>query len=102
MVDYVRRFFSLDEELTVEERNLMSIAYKNAITPHRAAWRLVSSMEHKEKDNARADRTAPLVAYQGAIEKDIIQICEDITSGLELHAIPSALSCESKAFYHKM
>lgn len=33
------------EELTVEERNLLSVAYKNVIGARRASWRTVSSIE---------------------------------------------------------
>ncbi|KAK4749110.1 hypothetical protein SAY87_026559 [Trapa incisa] len=37
------------EELTVEERNLLSVAYKNVIGASRASWRIISSMEKKRK-----------------------------------------------------
>ncbi|KAF3594053.1 hypothetical protein DY000_02022586 [Brassica cretica] len=36
------------EALTVEERNLLSIAYKNVKGSLSAAWRILSSIEHKE------------------------------------------------------
>lgn len=36
-------------ELSNEERNLLLIAYKNAIGSRRCAWRVVSSIEYKEK-----------------------------------------------------
>jgi 14-3-3 protein epsilon len=33
-----------DQELSVEERNLLSVAYKNSIASHRTAWRAISSI----------------------------------------------------------
>ena len=35
------------QELTVEERNLLSVAYKNVIGSRRASWRVISSIEQK-------------------------------------------------------
>jgi hypothetical protein len=40
----------LGVELTVEERNLLSVAYKNVIGARRASWRIVSSIEQKEEN----------------------------------------------------
>lgn len=35
------------EELSMEERNLLSVAYKNVIGSRRASWRVISSIEQK-------------------------------------------------------
>jgi len=49
MVETMRRVVDLGADLSVEERNLISIAYKNLIGGKRTAWRIVHSLEEKEK-----------------------------------------------------
>lgn len=53
MVDAMKKVASLDVELTVEERNLLSVAYKNVIGARRASWRIISSIEQKEENKVR-------------------------------------------------
>ena len=38
-------------ELSNEERNLLSVAYKNVIGSRRASWRIISSLEQKVSDS---------------------------------------------------
>ena len=49
MVEHMKKVAQTNEELTVEERNLLSVAYKNVIGARRASWRIVSSIEQKSK-----------------------------------------------------
>ena len=52
----------LDSELTVEERNLLSVAYKNVIGARRASWRILSSIEQKEEQKDDHPKTKmPLI-----------------------------------------
>lgn len=53
MVDAMKKVASLDVELTVEERNLLSVAYKNVIGARRASWRIISSIEQKEENKVK-------------------------------------------------
>jgi hypothetical protein len=57
MVSQMKSIASLDSELSIEERNLLSVAYKNVIGARRASWRIVSSIEGKEE--VRLSRTTP-------------------------------------------
>ena len=49
MVEAMKKVAKLDIELSVEERNLLSVAYKNVIGARRASWRIISSIEQKEE-----------------------------------------------------
>ena len=66
MVEFMKRVAALDVELSVEERNLISVAYKNVIGARRASWRIISSLESKEesKGDARLEMTKQ---YRGKV-----------------------------------
>ncbi|KAJ8296359.1 14-3-3 family protein artA [Rhodotorula toruloides] len=102
MVSQMKSIASLNSELSIEERNLLSVAYKNVIGARRASWRIVSSIEGKEEAKGNTTQVQAIKAYREKIEKELADICEDILSVLEKHLIPSAESGESKVFYHKM
>lgn len=38
-------------ELSTEERNLLSVAFKNVIGARRSSWRIMSSIDAKESSN---------------------------------------------------
>ncbi|KAK1313260.1 hypothetical protein QJS10_CPA06g02203 [Acorus calamus] len=90
------------EELTVEERNLLSVAYKNVIGARRASWRIISSIEQKEESRGNEDHVAAIKEYRATIEAELGKICGGILGLLESHLIPSAATAESKVFYLKM
>jgi 14-3-3 protein epsilon len=90
------------EDLSVEERNLLSVAYKNVIGARRASWRIVSSIEQKEESKGNAAQAEKIRSYRKKIEKELADICGDILAVLDSHLIPHAATGESKVFYHKM
>ncbi|KAJ6843856.1 14-3-3-like protein [Iris pallida] len=103
MVEFMEKLAktSVDvEELTVEERNLLSVAYKNVIGARRASWRIISSIEQKEESRGNEDHVNKIKEYRGKIEIELGKICDGILKLLETHLIPS--STKSKVFYLKM
>lgn len=101
MVSAMKEVAKMGEELSVEERNLLSVAYKNVIGARRASWRIVSSIEQKEE--AKKNGRAHLVhEYREKIEAELENICNDILLILEEPLIPHATNGESKVFYYKM
>ncbi|KAJ0751276.1 14-3-3-like protein 16R [Helianthus anomalus] len=90
------------EELTVEERNLLSVAYKNVIGARRASWRIISSIEQKEESRGNQEHVAVIKEYRSKIEKELSDICDGILKLLDSKLVPSAGSGDSKVFYLKM
>jgi 14-3-3 protein epsilon len=86
------------QELTVEERNLLSVAYKNVIGSRRASWRVVTSIEQK----GDSDKMTIIKDYKQKIETELVEICNDILSIIEESLIPNSTSEEAKVFYYKM
>ena len=102
MVEYMKKVAALKIELTVEERNLLSVAYKNVTGSRRASWRIVSSIEQKEENKGNNDHVARIKTYRGKIEKELAEICQDILDVLDKDLIPSSDTGESRVFYYKM
>ncbi|KAI8603259.1 14-3-3 1 protein [Dissophora ornata] len=102
MVKNMKDVASVNKELSVEERNLLSVAYKNVIGARRASWRIVSSIEQKEESKGSEAHVSMIKTYRTKIEDELAEICQDILKVLEEHLIPNAELGESKVFYHKM
>eukprot|EP00187_Rhodella_violacea_P014345 CAMPEP_0184711288 /NCGR_PEP_ID=MMETSP0314-20130426/1955_1 /TAXON_ID=38298 /ORGANISM="Rhodella maculata, Strain CCMP 736" /LENGTH=247 /DNA_ID=CAMNT_0027173357 /DNA_START=26 /DNA_END=769 /DNA_ORIENTATION=+ len=103
MVAEMKKIATADgKELSVEERNLLSVAYKNVIGARRASWRIISSIEKREASKGNDTHVAINKEYRTKIEKELNDICADILNVLDKHLIPSATSAESKVFYYKM
>ena len=83
-------------DLTVEERNLLSVAYKNVIGARRASWRTLNVEEHKDNELIKV--------YKKIVEDELEAICLEVLALLESTLIPSQASVanESQVFYLKM
>lgn len=89
-------------ELTVEERNLLSVAYKNVIGSLRAAWRIVSSIEQKEESRKNEEHAVLVKDYRSKVEAELCEVCASILRLLDSNLVPSGSVSESKVFYLKM
>merc|ERR1712217_541798 len=90
------------EELSVEERNLLSVAYKNAVGSRRAAWRIITSVEQKEKSKGNDEQAKYAKEYCGKVETELQKICDTILGLLDNNLISKSTTGESKVFYQKM
>lgn len=92
----------MDVELTVEERNLLSVGYKNVIGARRASWRILSSIEQKEESRGNEQNAKRIKDYRQKVENELTDICNDIMTVIDEHLIPASTAGESSVFYYKM
>ncbi|KAI7745845.1 hypothetical protein M8C21_025315 [Ambrosia artemisiifolia] len=105
MVKFMEKLVTIttpSSELTVEERNLLSVAYKNVIGSLRAAWRIVSSIEQKEESRKNEEHVMLVKDYRSKVENELSDVCDGILKLMDSNLLPSASSGESKVFYLKM
>ncbi|XP_021718413.1 14-3-3-like protein D [Chenopodium quinoa] len=102
MVEAMKNLAKLDVELTVEERNLLSVGYKNVVGARRASWRILSSIEQKEEGKGNEQNVKRIKEYRQKVELELTNICSDIMTVINEHLIPSATAGESTVFYYKM
>ncbi|GAB2232125.1 hypothetical protein Droror1_Dr00011148 [Drosera rotundifolia] len=88
--------------LTVEERNLLSVAYKNVIGSLRAAWRIVSSIEQKEEGRRNEENAGMVREYRGKVERELEGVCGSVLRLLEEKLIGGEGGGEGKVFWLKM
>ena len=63
-------------ELSADERNLLSVAYKNVVGARRSSWRVVSSIEQKAEGSEPKQSISR--EYREKIEKELHDICKDV------------------------
>jgi len=95
--------------LSIEERNLLSVAYKNVVGAKRSAWRVVTSIE----DKAESDKKKLMVTeYRETIEEELKCICNEVLQLIDKYLDKKDKSeddsagdsswNESQVFYKKM
>lgn len=109
MAAYMRAVVAEAPDLTLEERNLLSVAYKNVIGTRRASWRLVMTLLNDLRDKAEGDEAATVAhnitivePLKRKVEGELFSICKEVLTLLSTQLIPNAKDVEVKVFYHKM
>jgi 14-3-3 protein epsilon len=85
-------------DLSAEERNSFSVAYKNKLDHLRKSWRALTS---KQQEQGQFEEEM-VRQYVTKIEMEIKTLCVELQGMLENRLIPAAKGAESKVFYYKM
>lgn len=68
MLDAMKKIVNLGQELSIEERNLLSVAYKNSITGKRSACRALDSLEKKEEQKNQTQHVQQIKEYKKKVQ----------------------------------
>lgn len=100
MVDSMKKVANLDVELTVEERNLLSVGNKNVIGARRASWRILSSIEQKEETKGNEVNVKQIKEYRQKLELELSNICNDV---MRVNQLCFTIRCEQSCliFYYR-
>ena len=87
--------------LEPSERNLFSVAYKNAVGARRASWRIICSLESKSE--ADKQKLEIIREYRAKVESELKDVCKDALASIDLLLeVQGDEDVGSQAFYHKM
>uniref|UniRef100_A0A3Q3JNI1 14-3-3 domain-containing protein n=1 Tax=Monopterus albus TaxID=43700 RepID=A0A3Q3JNI1_MONAL len=87
-------------ELSNEERNLLSVAYKNVVGARRSSWRVISSIALKTEGCEKKQQMVK--EYREKVEGELQEVCSNVLKLLDNHLIGNSSNAESKVFYLKM
>ena len=67
----------LGHKLSDDQRNLLSVAYKNVVGAKRSAWRVISSL--KAKNAQKPDNSSAIASeYLSKIAKELEAVCNEV------------------------
>jgi 14-3-3 protein epsilon len=100
MVEFLRPILKeKGGDFTIEERNLLSVGFKNLIGGKRTAIRTIAAIEQNPKYTKFA---SALTAYKRKIELEMQKNCQDIIDMIKSDAMKTSGDHEGKAFFLKM
>ncbi|OMJ73243.1 hypothetical protein SteCoe_28120 [Stentor coeruleus] len=103
MIEFVRAFTSKDHsELSVEERNILSVAYKNVVGNRRTAWRVLNSIEQKEARRGNEENKSRAGAFKEKVEAELRSFCREILRLIDTDLLSNTNDNEGKVFFLKM
>ena len=100
MAKYMKSFAETGGKISNDERNVLSIAYKNRVGERRNAWRIISSIMRTYEESDLRKKVAN--DYLREIGTEQTSICQEVLCLLDNFLIPSAITVEPKIFYLKM
>jgi len=88
-------------EPTIEERNLLIVAFQNIVGEKRASWRAASGLEQKELLKGHPNANL-IIQLRKTVEAELKEICYDCSTFVETSILPTCNTAQSRVFFNKM
>lgn len=106
MAHYIRNVVMMGTGLNLEERNLLSAAYKGSLATRRQALRSIQAFEQSLADGQGQgldnDQLEAVAEYRTSVTQDLSAKCQEVLEILGRYLVPQAEEGEPKVFYLKM
>ena len=100
MVDFLKPVIAeKGPALSSDERNLLSVAFKNLVSQQRTAIRTISAIEQNQKYQKFASY---MNEYKKQIEEELYKNCDEIINTIKTQVLTKASDDEPRAFFLKM
>lgn len=101
MIEYMKKVAKFQQDLTNDERNLLSVAYKNYVKTRRDAWRTIQAIQNKEE--LKGNKYLNLIqVYRKKIEDELTTICREVLELLDNYLLKQSQHAEGNVFFWKM
>ena len=103
MAEYLEEIVNQrDKGLNNDERNLLSIAYKNSINSARNAMRTILAFESKEKKKENSQYLPYIIEYKQQVQDELTQLCQRVVKIIDELLLKKDQDEDAKLFYFKM
>jgi len=102
MAGHMESVVMLGHALSSEERNMLSVAWKERLKGRMTPWKVMRDAEQMEQSNGNVDNAAWASEYCNIVEGEVQKDCNVILGLLGQSLIPKAPDVESMVFFEKM
>ena len=101
MLKSIKKMIILNPKLNKEECEILSAGFKNMITNKRNSWRLLHSMERREKKN-KSHIANHINEIKTNVENEIRNICKELQLLIDKYLLPNFEDHESEVNFYQL
>jgi 14-3-3 protein epsilon len=102
MVDLMKQVIAAYPVLTSDQRNLLSVSYKNVITSRRNGLRNLTSLSDREEAKVTSQREEQITIFRREIIEDLDHFCLELIKLVDDTLLPAAQDAEARLYYYKL